>query len=192
MSVSMSQRPSPTIRFASFELDAASAELRKNGTLIKLQPQPLKVLLLLIQHAGQVVTREEIQQCLWSDSTFVDFERGINFSINQIRAALSDNADSPRFVETLPRRGYRFIAEVAQECSAKEVPSFTGVTAKTGRRRWRIIAAGATAASGFLAFAGFATYRGVFRGPRINFGTLQISKLTDDGNVERLAISRDG
>src|SRR5260370_41589264 len=114
-----SQRPSHRIRFGLFELEAAAAELRKNATLIKLQPQPLKVLLLLIQHAGRVVMREEIQRCLWSDSTFVDFERGINFSINQIRGALADDADSPRYIETLPRRGYRFIPEVAHARSAK-------------------------------------------------------------------------
>src|ERR1700674_1652665 len=123
MSMSISQQPSPTIRFGSFELDVAAAELHKNGTLIKLQPQPLKVLFLLIQHAGQVVTRKEIQRCLWSDSTFVDFERGINFSINQIRGALAHNADRPRYIETLPGRGYRFIAEVAHLGSAKEVPA---------------------------------------------------------------------
>ena len=208
------------IRFGLFELDAAAAELRKNGTLIKLQPQPLKVLLLLIQHAGRVVMREEIQRCLWSDSTFVDFERGINFSINQIRGALADDADRPRYIETLPRRGYRFIAEVAHERSAKEVstarvpaaaddPGAAGengantspasesfalprVTVTTGWRRWRLILAGMTAAIGFLAFAGFATYRAVFRGPRISFDKLQISKLTDSGGAVDVAMSPDG
>src|ERR1700745_1685818 len=121
--MSISQGPFRTVRFGSFELDAAAAELHKSVTLIRLQTQPLKVLFLLIQHAGQVVTREEIQRCLWSDSTFVDFERGINFSINQIRSALADNADRPRYIETLPRRGYRFIAEVAHHDSAKEAPA---------------------------------------------------------------------
>jgi len=100
------------IRFDAFELDAASGELRKAGFLLKLQPQPFRVLLLLIERAGQVVTREEIQRCLWTESTFVDFENGINFSINQIRAALTDNAEKPRYIETLPRRGYRFIGTV--------------------------------------------------------------------------------
>jgi len=215
-----SQQPSPTIRFGSFELDAVATELRKNGTLIKLQPQPLKVLFLLIQHAGQVVMREEIKRCLWSDSTFVDFERGINFSINQIRGALADIADKPRYIETLPRRGYRFIAEVAHEGSAKEVstahvpaaaddPGAAGengantspasesfalprVTVTTGWRRWRLILAGMTAAIGFLAFAGFATYGAVFRGPRISFDNLQISKLTDSGGAVDVAMSPDG
>src|SRR5271167_2896276 len=127
------QPPSPSIRFGPFELDAAAAELRKKGTLIKLQPQPLKILFLLIQHAGQVVTREEIQQSLWSDSTFVDFERGINFSINQIRGALADNAERPRYIETLPRRGYRFVAMVTQEGQVKEVPIVAAPSAGDSR-----------------------------------------------------------
>lgn len=100
------------LRFGSFELDPSSGQLRKDGSLIKLQPQPFRVLQLLAEHGGAVVTRDEIKSYLWSESTFVDFEHGINFSINQIRASLSDNADKPRFIETLPRRGYRFIAPV--------------------------------------------------------------------------------
>src|ERR1700722_2230728 len=100
------------IRFDAFELDAASGELRKDGILLKLQPQPFRVLLLLIQRSGQVVTREEIQRYLWTDTTFVDFDHGINFSINQIRSALADSAGNHRYIETLPRRGYRFVAPV--------------------------------------------------------------------------------
>lgn len=102
----------PGICFGPFELDLAAGELRKGGILVKLQPQPFQVLRLLAERAGSVVTREEIQRCLWSESTFVDFEHGINFSINQIRRALADNAEKPRYIETLPRRGYRFIAAV--------------------------------------------------------------------------------
>jgi DNA-binding winged helix-turn-helix (wHTH) protein/TolB-like protein/Tfp pilus assembly protein PilF len=110
--------PLPTstrFRFDAFELDPASGELRKAGRLLKLQPQPFRVLALLIEHADQLVSREEIQRCLWQDSTFVDFEHGINFSINQIRAALGDSAAKPRYVETLPRRGYRFVGKLEQE-----------------------------------------------------------------------------
>jgi DNA-binding winged helix-turn-helix (wHTH) protein/tetratricopeptide (TPR) repeat protein len=103
---------STRFRFDAFELDAASGELRKAGRLLKLQPQPCRVLALLIENANQLVSREEIQRCLWQDSTFVDFEHGINFSINQIRAALGDSAAKPRFVETLPRRGYRFVGKL--------------------------------------------------------------------------------
>jgi TolB-like protein/DNA-binding winged helix-turn-helix (wHTH) protein len=102
-------------RFGSFELDPVTGELRKSGILLKLQPQPFSVLELLVKRSGQLVTREEIQHHLWRDSTFVDFEHGINFSINQIRAVLADNAEKPRYVETLPRRGYRFIATVEPE-----------------------------------------------------------------------------
>jgi Tol biopolymer transport system component/DNA-binding winged helix-turn-helix (wHTH) protein len=102
----------PNLSFGPFELHPASGELRKSGILIKLQPQPFRLLLLLAERSGTVVTREEIQRCLWTESTFVDFDHGINFSINQIRGALADDADKPRFVETLPRRGYRFIAPV--------------------------------------------------------------------------------
>jgi DNA-binding winged helix-turn-helix (wHTH) protein len=108
-------QPSRLIRFGAFELDAVNEELRKAGVSLKMHPQPLRVLLLLAEHAGQAVTREEIQHCLWGDNTFVDFERGINFCINQIRTALGDDAENPRYVETLPRRGYRFIATVAME-----------------------------------------------------------------------------
>ena len=111
--------PAPTrIRFDAFELDVTSGELRKNGILLRLQPQPFRVLLLLTERAGQVVTREDIQRFLWTESTFVDFEHGINFSINQIRGALADSAEDPRYVETIPRRGYRFIGTVEQPPSA--------------------------------------------------------------------------
>ena len=105
------------IRFGAFELDAANGELRKAGVYLKIHPQPLQVLLLLAQKAGQIVTREEIQRCLWGENTFVDFERGINFCVNQIRAALGDDAEKPRYVETLPRRGYRFIAAVTKDAA---------------------------------------------------------------------------
>jgi DNA-binding winged helix-turn-helix (wHTH) protein len=101
-----------TIRFGPFALDPTSRELRKRGYLVRLQPQQLAVLLLLTERAGQIVSREEIHQHIWGNDTFVDFERGINFSINQIRAALGDDADKPRYIETIPRRGYRFICPI--------------------------------------------------------------------------------
>jgi DNA-binding winged helix-turn-helix (wHTH) protein/Tol biopolymer transport system component len=115
---------SPGLSFGPFTLDPASGELRKAGTPIKLQPQPFRLLLLLAERAGTVVTRDDIQKCLWSDSTFVDFEHGINFSINQIRGALGDNSERPRYIETLPRRGYRFIAPL-QIRPSFDAPSHT-------------------------------------------------------------------
>lgn len=100
------------VRFGLFELNVTTEELRKSGTLIRLAPQPLKLLAMLARRSGQVVTREEIQQSLWGNETYVDFEQGMNHCIKQIRTALCDSADSPVYIETVPRRGYRFLAPV--------------------------------------------------------------------------------
>ena len=100
------------LRFGVFELNLDLEELRKNGTLLKLPPQPFKLLALLASRSGQVVTRDEIQGQLWGNDTFIDFEQGVNKCIKQIRTALSDNPDSPLYLETIPRRGYRFLAPV--------------------------------------------------------------------------------
>ena len=100
------------LRFSGFEIDLVAKELRRRGRPAKLPPQAFRILELLASHPGQLVTREAIQQEIWSDGTFVDFEHGINKSIRQIRDALNDDADHPKFVETIPRRGYRFIAQL--------------------------------------------------------------------------------
>jgi Tol biopolymer transport system component/DNA-binding winged helix-turn-helix (wHTH) protein len=100
------------IHFGPFELDPDAGQLRKRGVALRLQPKQFVVLLMLAQRAGEVVSRQEIQQRVWGDGTFVDFDRGINFCINQIRAALGDDAERPRYIETIPRRGYRFIANI--------------------------------------------------------------------------------
>jgi DNA-binding winged helix-turn-helix (wHTH) protein len=99
-------------RFGVFEVDQQTEELRKQGRRLLLQGQPLQVLLLLLNRPGQLVTRGEIHQALWPDGTFVDFDHSLNTAVNKIREALGDSAASPRFVETLARRGYRFIASV--------------------------------------------------------------------------------
>lgn len=104
--------PSPSFRFGTFEVDLSAGELRKSGLRIKLQDQPFHLLVLLLQHPGEVLTREKLRATLWSDHTFVDFDRGLNRVVNKLRVALCDSAESPRFIETLPRRGYRFIAPV--------------------------------------------------------------------------------
>ena len=103
---------SELLRFGVFELNLETEELRKSGALIRLPRQPFKILALLAGQRGRLVTREEIQRRIWGDETFVDFEQGMNHCIKQIRTALSDSAETPRYVETLPRRGYRFIAPV--------------------------------------------------------------------------------
>jgi DNA-binding winged helix-turn-helix (wHTH) protein/Tfp pilus assembly protein PilF len=100
------------VRFGAFEVNLRSAELRKQGLKVKIQEQPFQVLAMLLEHPGQVVTREELHKKLWPADTFVDFEHGLNAAINKLREALGDSADNPRFVETMHRRGYRFIAPV--------------------------------------------------------------------------------
>ena len=107
-----SQQLPGRLRFGVFELDLRSGELRKHGSKIRLQAQPFQVLAMLLQHQGEVVSREELQKQLWPADTFVDFDHGLNKAINKIREALGDSAESPRFVETVARRGYRFLAEV--------------------------------------------------------------------------------
>lgn len=100
------------LRFDAFELDSGSGELRRQGDRVKLPPQPFRVLELLVRRSGEVLTRAEIREHVWVDDTFVDFEQGLNFCIRQIREALGDTAGTPRFIETLPRRGYRFLIPV--------------------------------------------------------------------------------
>jgi cholera toxin transcriptional activator len=100
------------VRFGVFELDLAAGELRKNGAKLRLQEQPFQVLALLLERAGGVVTREEIRQKLWPADTFVDFDHSLNTAVNKLRETLGDSASSPRYIETLARRGYRFVAPV--------------------------------------------------------------------------------
>src|ERR1051325_7129155 len=102
-------------RFGPFEVRARTRELYKHGTRLKLRPQPFLVLQLLLQRAGDVVTREELQQALWPEDTFVDFEHGLNTSMKELRRALSDSPGAPRYIETLPKLGYRLIAAIETE-----------------------------------------------------------------------------
>ena len=108
----MNVRTAPHYRFGVFELDAERLELRRSGVRVRLNSQSFQLLLLLLEHPGKILTRDEIAQALWPEGTFVDFEHGVNSAINRIREALGDNASNPRFVETISRRGYRFIAPV--------------------------------------------------------------------------------
>src|SRR5271163_314146 len=100
------------VRFDAFEVDMRSGEVRKHGIRLKLHRQPFQVLSLLLEHPGEVVTREELRQELWPGDTFVDFDTGLNSAVKKLRDVLGDSADEPRYIETLPRRGYRFIADV--------------------------------------------------------------------------------
>ena len=100
------------LRFGVFELNAVTGELRKSGHMVRLRPQAAKILVLLASRPGQLVTREELREKIWGNETFVDFEHGLNLCIREVRAALDDDADTPRYVETLPKRGYRFIGPI--------------------------------------------------------------------------------
>jgi DNA-binding winged helix-turn-helix (wHTH) protein len=116
--------PSPQVlRFAEYSLDLRAGELRKSGHRIKLQDQPCQILAILLQRPGEVVTREELRQKLWSENTFVDFDHSLNTAVKKLRQALSDEAGRPRFIETLPRRGYRFIGTIAACESGEATPS---------------------------------------------------------------------
>lgn len=118
-------------RFGVFELDFRAGDLRKNGTKLRLQGQPFQVLAILLERAGEVVTREELRQQLWPSDTFVDFDHSLNTAINKVREALGDSASSPRFIETLARRGYRFIAPVQEVRSGKESANGTEISAQS-------------------------------------------------------------
>ena len=100
------------VHFGSFELDLEAERLLKNGRQVRLQPQPFKLLRLLTNQPGRLVTREEIQAALWTNDTFVDFEQGVNFAVKQVRDALGDSAEDSLYVQTVPKRGYRFLAPV--------------------------------------------------------------------------------
>ncbi len=128
----MSMNPIPrtrVVRFGAFEADLSAGELRKSGVRIKLHGQPFEVLAMLLERPGEVVTREELQGRLWPTDTFVDFDHGVNTAINRLREALGDSAESPRFIETVPRRGYRFVAPVESQVSA--APGSTAIPAGT-------------------------------------------------------------
>src|SRR4051812_12269450 len=124
----------PLMAFGVFELDTATGELRRQGRRVHLAAQPFTVLSILAARAGTIVSRDELRHTVWGDDTFVEFDRSLNFCIATVRAALNDDARSPRFIETLPRRGYRFIASVrtATEAAAPApAPATTSLL-----RRW--------------------------------------------------------
>ncbi len=207
-----------SIHFNLFEVQRSTGRLFKSGIRLKLQPQPFRLLLLLIDNGGRVVSREEIQQYLWREATWVDFERGINYSINQIRTVLGDDPDAPRFIETLPKIGYRFIAELEGLQGRMAPPSArifaisadrSGATPRASNSgsvlpdmesqniarssRPRIVAAAIVI--GLLSIAGFVTWQfrvGDMRSGEISFENLRLIKLSDTGSAKNIAISKDG
>ena len=138
------------IRFGIFDFDQQTGELRREGHSVPLQAQPAQVLSALLSHAGEVVTRDALRQAVWGSGTFVDFDRGLNFCVAQIRSALGDSAESPRYIKTLPKRGYQFIAPVHLAA-----PPAVALDAAPRSRRWILaapIAIGVAASGGLLAW----------------------------------------
>jgi Tol biopolymer transport system component/DNA-binding winged helix-turn-helix (wHTH) protein len=167
------------VRFGVFELNPQTGELCKSGLRIRLQEQPLRVLITLLERPGELVTREELQKKLWPEDTFVDFDQGLGTAIRKLREALADTADNPRFIETLPRRGFRFIAPVNGNRAAAEAglaaPSITSEPPATQRssRRSGLMLAGVLLGAGALAFL----LRPSLPSPRI----LRVTQITSDG-----------
>jgi len=176
------------VRFGPFEVNAQAGELHKQGHKTRLQEQPFQILLLLLERPGEVVTREELRQKLWSADTFVDFEAGLNTAVKKLRDALEDLADQPRFIETLPRRGYRFIFPVVGEPIATDVPQ----PAAWRRARWVVGSLGIVAMLGILLTANVGGLRERVLGAR-NVGpidsvaVLPCKNLTGDPGQEFLA-----
>ena len=147
--MSVPQKSQHKVRFGAFELDLRTAELRTNGQVLTLQGQPFQILILLMERPGELVTREELKKGLWASDTFVDFEHNLNKAVNRLREALHDSAEQPKFVETLPRRGYRWIGPVIQNGngnvaneSSLVVPEAEHASESEGRSRkfWKLAA----------------------------------------------------
>jgi DNA-binding winged helix-turn-helix (wHTH) protein len=131
------------LRFGIFELDSEAEQLFKNGRVVRIQPKPFKLLCLLVGQAGKLVTREEIQKTLWTSDTFVDFDQGVNFAMKQVREALGEDADRPLYIQTVPKRGYRFVAPLdrAPAPAAEEDPVYRPPTdGKLNKLLWTHIA----------------------------------------------------
>src|SRR5713226_1435087 len=124
------------VRFGVFEVDLRAGDLRKHGTRIRLQQQPLRVLTLLLEHPGEIVTREELREAIWPTNAFGSFDEGLDAAIYKLRTALGDSAEHPRFVETLPRRGYRFIGAVETGVTSSEGQPSGPPPAEPGPRAW--------------------------------------------------------
>jgi DNA-binding winged helix-turn-helix (wHTH) protein/Tol biopolymer transport system component len=199
------------VRFGIFEADLTARELYKRGAPVRVQEKPFQILGLLLEHPGQIITREELKQKLWTDGTFVDFEKGLNTAVNKLRLALGDSTENPIFIETVPRRGYRFIAPITHSPSGNGSPQsvdlstegrptsiFDGAPTKSERAvvlRWwakkRLVAVACFAlvivATGIVVFLRFRPVAGSPERPSI-----ESIKLTETGRAHIAAISRDG
>jgi TolB-like protein/DNA-binding winged helix-turn-helix (wHTH) protein/Tfp pilus assembly protein PilF len=167
------------LRFGAFELNLQTNELRRGGVLLKLSPQQLQALRLLVENAGQILTREQIQHELWGDGTFVDFDRNLNVCIAQIRATLNDDSDAPRYIQTVPKRGYRFIAPVERVGTTQVIES----SLTPPRARWFWMAAATLLAACSMA-VGYFAWRNAGRTDRVMLAMLPFENLSGDANED--------
>jgi Tol biopolymer transport system component/DNA-binding winged helix-turn-helix (wHTH) protein len=172
------------VRFGVFEIDLRSGELRKAGARLNLQQQPLQLLSVLLEKPGELVTREELRKRLWPDDTFVDFEHGLNAAVKRLRDTLGDSADSPRFVETVPRRGYRFIAPTSD-------PNGPAVGTGRGAGRWPVRWAWAIAGVGVAGAIALGIWAPLKAPVRENAGANDTSARGAPGPVTRLTTGSD-
>ena len=197
-------RTTGVIRFGKFEVDTGAGELRRGGLKVKLGGQPFDVLTTLLEKPGQVVTREELHEKLWSQDTFVDFEHGLNKAINKLREALGDDADNPRFIETLPRRGYRFLVPLMNPADPATAVAVTphddptaeplpGVPLDHLAKPWRnkLLAAVSATIVGIAVLGLVASWRWRARS-REQLKVLRFSQLTNDGLLKSGPIATDG
>jgi DNA-binding winged helix-turn-helix (wHTH) protein len=129
------QAKARVLRFGMFEIDLDAQLLLRDGRIVRLQPQPFKLLCLLAENSGKVVSREEIRAALWSGGTFVDFDQGVNFAIRQIRDGLGEDAEHPVYIQTVPRRGYRFVAPVTT-VTGDELPPMESPSQHLSKAMW--------------------------------------------------------
>ena len=175
------------VRFGLFEFDLATRELRREGALVRLQPQPAEVLAVLVGRAGEVVSREALRDAIWGGDTFVDFDRGLNFCIAQIRAALGDTVESPRFVRTLPKRGYQFIAPVEAVDRSTVSPAEGRTAAERGATARRVAIALVIVAVTAVGFAGGRWWNAPPAVRPVALGVLRFDNETGNPTVDRFA-----
>ncbi len=209
--MSLPAESQPLIRFGDFLLDCETAELRRNGNKSSLQGQPLQILVVLLENPGRLVTREELKKKLWPSDTFVDFDQSLNRAVNRLREALGDSAENPRYVETLPRRGYRFIAPVAKDQSregaqspkvyqwpsAHESPAcdlevVVPLKVLPATKSWPFRKLFVVIVLVVLAVGGFFLRQRLPQKHSISVENLEITKVTDNRKVSSVAISPDG
>ncbi len=196
------QNGSRTIRFGVFEADLHSGEVRKSGNRVKLQDQPFKVLQILLERPGSLVTREELQSRIWPDESYGDFDHAVNVAVGKLRTALGDSADNPCFIETVPRRGYRFVATL--ECALVETPPAPPPTIIIPPKR-RISGRTLALLAGFLLICGSLIGLGIWLGRRtappraldfqrltIRHGTIFSARFAPDGHNVIYGASWDG